>query len=1237
MLRKSRHRSPTGFHGRGRGFRYWLAAAFFLACCCATFAWDVEHDELAQLVGETLPEEIKSFYTFDDFGTLLEYCHFPDMTEWAPHRFRTLDDIEEVVGRRDRDVIASRGFFTNWMHTEDGKATFMTLLARAFARGESHKAAFYLSVLTHQVGDESALNHPPLLDFVRFCRIEGVDLGVKNVEHGAKNDFGFRSDGLVVRLAREKLRGYRPKLPPAEGFREQVLWHCLQVVPQRSYAAEKETEIGFAKCDNPSDALADLLAMQVKALVDITWTCWVNRSAEAPLPAEDFKDRFDSGAAELEDKCDPAKQAVFGDLFDMSRNPSKTKGMVGVICESLGSWDAGAQSYVGRIVAGACGRTLRDNGWAVKGISLRGLKDGDLSASDTPVVIAALGNDAPTAEQAAAIVAFRKAGGRLIYISGQNPTAEHDRKASGRPLVVGKGDPLNVTGLADFLVDRACEEVPASPGWASEGACRDWRKMRLDYAGKRYPLRHNANCNGNGKAVCAQEVQLAEGIEPIAYLDNGKDRFCVAARRANVTWLPIYMLSPFLFSEDTSLDFGALRLDSFAERVLLNEMGRSSEDRSLAARGGMVYETFFGPIRAPKIPARDFPAAAYGVVGDGETSNTEAFRTAIDACVRAGGGRVTVAVGTYLTGPIHLKSNVALHLDEGATILFSDEKADYLPPVRVNWEGTECLNYSPLVYAYGATNIAITGRGRLKALTKQWYAGYYSDKADGSLDRKVNTLRAWGEDDTPLSARDATLGPGTLRPHLVQFNRSANIIVEGISWEDSPFWCFNFVCCENVVCRDLTGRAHGHNTDGIDPEGTRNMLVENVCFDQGDDVVAIKAGRDRDGRRVGCATENFEMRNCRVLNGHSLVACGSELSGGIRNVWVHDCHVVNAAGLCYMKSNRARGGTVEDIRVSDIMVDNVYVWLCGLSHAYSPNPYAIERHGVHHTRFRRFTMENIRAKYGAIGIRVLGTEDNPAEDFTFRNIVVETSAPEASVEIQKTSGVTVEGVRFGKYRPVATNGVLCLTFDGALDAYRPLLPVFRRHDAHATFFVRGTLDRDSVSAFTAEGHTVGLNGLAGLNAVDFVMRQGGTPEEYIACEIEPQLASARAAGLEPKHWAYPEGDCNDVTDGRIAFWHFRRNRSETSDLGSATIGMGDLPQGGAWMRTLYGYRLDSKSIDAAVAHLPEVARTNGVFTTVGGSFAEVEALLGSSGRLGIKALGFDELSAEEAEKKGTTP
>lgn len=533
-------------------------------------AWDVEHDELAMLVGETLPAEMKAFFTFEDFGTLITYCHFPDMTDYEPRHFRTIDEVGEVVGARDKAIIASRGYYPMWMHSEDGKATFMTLLARAFARGEHALAAFYLSVLTHPVGDESALNHPPLLNFTQYCQLKGVDFGAKKVEVGSKNIFGFRSDGAVVKFAREKLRGYRPQLPPADGFRNQVLWHCVQVVPQSAYAAEKEAAIGFAKCDDPADALADLLVRQVCALVDIAWTCWVNRSADAPLPAADFRARFERRVAELEKCCDPAKQAVFGDLFDSTCNPGSPKITVGILCESVGFRGTGVQSYVGRIVSGACGRTLRDRGCAVKGISLRTLKSGDLSVAETPVVIAALGNNAPTVEQAAAIVEFREAGGRLVYISGQDPAARHDREASGRPLVVGKGDARNVSGLADALVDRACDEVPASPNWAKEEACADWRKISLEFAGRSYPLRQDPNGDAWSKAVCVQEVRIRDGIEPLAWLENGKGRFCVAARRGNVTWLPIYMLSPFLFSDDTKLDFGALRLDSFAESVLLS-------------------------------------------------------------------------------------------------------------------------------------------------------------------------------------------------------------------------------------------------------------------------------------------------------------------------------------------------------------------------------------------------------------------------------------------------------------------------------------------------------------------------------------------------------------------------------------------------------------------------------------------------------------------------------------------
>lgn len=168
----------------------------------SAFAWDVEHDEIAQLVGESLPAEIKASFDFDDFGVLMAFCHFPDMTEWEPRRWRTVDDYAPHVGPDDRAILAAAGCGGYWAHSEKGKATLITLLARAFGRGDHRVAAFYLSVLTHPVGDESALNHPTILNFVHYCHYQGVAFGTRKVEAGAKNIFGFRSDGDVVRRAR---------------------------------------------------------------------------------------------------------------------------------------------------------------------------------------------------------------------------------------------------------------------------------------------------------------------------------------------------------------------------------------------------------------------------------------------------------------------------------------------------------------------------------------------------------------------------------------------------------------------------------------------------------------------------------------------------------------------------------------------------------------------------------------------------------------------------------------------------------------------------------------------------------------------------------------------------------------------------------------------------------------------------------------------------------------------------
>jgi len=253
----------------------------------AAFAWDVEHDEVARLVGWALPQEIKSFFAFEDFDILLQYCHFPDMTDTEPRRFHTLDDIEAVVGRRDRDVIDSRGFFPIWMHTEDGKATFMTLLARAFARGERHNAAFYLSVLTHPVSDESALNHPPLLGFFRYSKLPGIDFTMRKVEEGAKNVFGFRSDGHVVHLVRERMKGYVPQVP-AGSLEDALLSFGVEVaVIHGAKTGEIEGAIAFASQHEAERALVDLVYRQVCALEDIVWTLRARRPRRSIAAGEE--------------------------------------------------------------------------------------------------------------------------------------------------------------------------------------------------------------------------------------------------------------------------------------------------------------------------------------------------------------------------------------------------------------------------------------------------------------------------------------------------------------------------------------------------------------------------------------------------------------------------------------------------------------------------------------------------------------------------------------------------------------------------------------------------------------------------------------------------------------------------------------------------------------------------------------------------------------------------------------
>ena len=332
-------------------------------------------------------------------------------------------------------------------------------------------------------------------------------------------------------------------------------------------------------------------------------------------------------------------------------------------------------------------------------------------------------------------------------------------------------------------------------------------------------------------------------------------------------------------------------------------------------------------------PVATFDVVRFGAVADGRTKCTAAFAEAVAACAAAGGGRGIVPSGHYFTGPVHLKSNIELFLSDGAIVEFSDDPQDALPAVRSSWEGLECMNYSPYVYAYGCTNVAIAGRGTLRAKMDRWSVqmkqetqNWTSPVKDPRFD--IQTARAilykWGSEDYPVEKRDMPKAhPAIMRPQLVQFNRCSGVRIEGVRIEDSPFWTIHLFLCKDVVIRGIDVCAHGFNNDGVDIEMTQDVLIEDSCFDQGDDCFVFKAGRNRDAWRIGVPTMNVEIRNCRVKKAGSLLGVGSELSGGIENVHVHDCDVETVGRLYYIKTNHRRGGFVRNVRLENISTRKV--------------------------------------------------------------------------------------------------------------------------------------------------------------------------------------------------------------------------------------------------------------------------------------------------------------------------
>jgi polygalacturonase len=323
-------------------------------------------------------------------------------------------------------------------------------------------------------------------------------------------------------------------------------------------------------------------------------------------------------------------------------------------------------------------------------------------------------------------------------------------------------------------------------------------------------------------------------------------------------------------------------------------------------------------IKDPIFPARDVDVTAHGAKGDGTTDCSSAIRAAIDACRAAGGGRVVVPAGRFLTGAVRLRSGVNLHLADGATLLFRTEPEAYLPLVLTRFEGVELMNYSPFIYALDETNVGISGTGTLdgQASAQTWW-GWRTNQAAAR-----NRLIQLAVDGVAPSERRFGDGPSRLRVNFIQPYRCQNVLIEGVRIVNSPMWEVNPVLCSNVTIRGLRISSHGPNNDGCDPESCRDVLIERCTFDTGDDCIALKSGRNEDGRRLHAPIENVIIRDCDMKDGHGGVTIGSEISGGARNIFAEKCRMDSPRldRALRFKNNAARGGVIERVAMRDVTV-----------------------------------------------------------------------------------------------------------------------------------------------------------------------------------------------------------------------------------------------------------------------------------------------------------------------------
>jgi len=385
-------------------------------------------------------------------------------------------------------------------------------------------------------------------------------------------------------------------------------------------------------------------------------------------------------------------------------------------------------------------------------------------------------------------------------------------------------------------------------------------------------------------------------------------------------------------------------------------------------------------IRPPSFPDHEVSIEDHGART--EAPAHEAVQAAIEACATAGGGRVVVPAGLWrMNGPVHLRSNVELHLERGATLRFGKPGEIELPLVLTRWEGTEAYNFSPLVYARDCENVAITGEG---VFDGQGRDGFHRWRGRQGRDKAM--LRSMGARGVPVEQR--RFGPGHfLRPAFVEFFECRNILIDGPRFVDSPFWTIHPIYSRNITVRNVGVVSKHLNSDGVDPDSCEDVLIEHCRFDVCDDCVAIKSGRDQDGWRVARPTRNVVVRDCDMSTQiAAAVAIGSEMSGGASNIFAERLRVRQAEHAIYFKGNRDRGGTIEAVRMRDIQVASSMTLI----------NFTTDYHGAGSGGtppiYKDFVVERVTCGNTGRALHIVGVRGAPVADVLIRDVTVASAA-----------------------------------------------------------------------------------------------------------------------------------------------------------------------------------------------------------------------------------------------------